>query len=158
MPYIFIIVEVYLYFVTSKKSQSVLAFEAMLVGLFINQIIGKLYFHNRPFMDHLGVVLTQHTPDSSFPSDHTTFMLSIAFSLLLYKKTRNLSYALIFLGFIGGFARVFEGVHYPFDIMGGALSGLVGAVLVFLFEDKFKPLNGLAISIISRLQRGIIKK
>ncbi len=158
MPYIFIIVEVYLYFVANKKSQSILAFEAMLVGLFINQIIGKLYFHNRPFMDHIGVVLTQHAPDSSFPSDHTTFMLGIAFSLLFCKKTRNLSYILIFLGFIGGFTRVFEGVHYPFDIIGGALSGLVGAILIFLLRDKLKLLNDLAISTTNRLQRGIMKK
>ena len=153
MPYAFIAIEVCLYFFGSKKKESVLAFEAMLIGLGVNQIIGLFYFHNRPFMDHLGILLHKHAPDSSFPSDHTTFMLSIAFLFLFCKRTRNLSYILILLGFIGGFARVFEGVHYPFDIIGGIGTGLVGAVTVFIFKTKLEPINNFIVKSIKGFKR-----
>ena len=153
MPYLFIAIEVYLYFFASRQKESVLAFEAMLIGLGINQIIGLFYFHNRPFMDHLGVLLHKHLSDNSFPSDHTTFMLSIAFSLLFYAKSRVVGAYLLIFGIIGGFARVYEGVHYPFDIVGGIITGLVGAIIIYTIKGYLEPLNNAVIKMIKGLKK-----
>ncbi len=139
--YVFVAVEIYLYFVKKRKNETVFAFWAMLLGITINQIIGLFYFHNRPFMDNLGVELIKHTAENSFPSDHTTFMLSLAFCLTLFKKTRIYGFFLIALGFLSGFARVFVGVHYPYDIIGGGAVGFVSAILIYIFKNKFQILN-----------------
>ena len=39
-----------------------------------------------------------------------------------------------------GFARVYAGVHYPLDIVAGALIGAVMTVLVFKLRDLLEPL------------------
>ncbi len=141
MPYLFIFIEIYLYFIAKYKDEAMFAFSSMLVGMFLSKFIAMFYFHNRPFMDDLGVILENHAPDSSFPSDHTTFMFCIAWSLIYFQKTKQLGSILIILGFIGGFARVFEGVHYPFDIFGAIIISFISASIVYLFKDKLQPIN-----------------
>jgi len=139
MPYIFIVLEIYLYFIVKKKNEAIFAFYSVVVSLGLNFIISLFYFHNRPFMDNLGVMLIQHTPENSFPSDHTTFLFAISFSLIFSKI--KYSYILLFFALLGGMARVYVGVHYPFDIVGGIFSGLFGAIIIYLFRDRLLFLN-----------------
>jgi len=139
MPYIFIVLEIYLYFIVKKKNEAIFAFYSVVVSLGLNFIISLFYFHNRPFMDNLGVMLIQHTPENSFPSDHTTFLFAISFSLVFSKI--KYSYILLFFALLGGMARVYVGVHYPFDILGGIFSGLFGATLIYFFKDRLLFLN-----------------
>jgi undecaprenyl-diphosphatase len=148
MPYVFIAVEIYLYFIKKLKDEAIFAFYAVVISLIISKIISLFYEHNRPFVDNLGVTLSEHAPDNSFPSDHTTFMLSIAFSLFFYSKTKKLGLILLSIGLVGGFARVFEGVHYPFDIVGALVTGYFGATIIYLYRDKFKMLNNIIIKIV----------
>ena len=137
-PYLFIGVEVYLYFIARKRHEALLAFYSVLLALLINQIVGLFYFHNRPFMDGLGTTIFQHVPENSFPSDHTTFMLAIACSLFLSPRTRKIGLFLIFAGIIGGSFRVFIGIHYPFDIMGSILIGAISAIIILLQAQRVK--------------------
>jgi len=94
-------------------------------------------------MDGLGTTILQHVPENSFPSDHTTFMLAIAWSLFFSVTTRQLGLSLIFIGIVGGSFRVLVGIHYPFDILGSILVGAISAIIVhlqiknLLFIDKY---------------------
>ena len=153
-PYLFIAVEVYLYFLSRKRHEALLAFYSMLLALSINQMIGLFYFHNRPFMDGLGTTLFQHVPENSFPSDHTTFMLAIACSLFFSPHTRKVGLLLIMVGIIGGSFRVFIGVHYPFDIMGGILVGTMSAIMIHLQAQKIKFID----QYIFKLEEKIFKR
>jgi len=139
MPYLFIMIEVYLYFFAKRKNEAIYAFFSVIVALLLNQIISLLYYHNRPFVDGVGTLLIKHSPDSSFPSDHTTFLFAIAFSLLLSKI--RLSSLLLVFALIGGLARVFVGVHYPFDILGGVLTGFLGAGFIYIIRDRVQIVN-----------------
>ena len=141
MPYLFIVIEVYLYFFTRKRESSLYAFYAVIVALVINQIIGLFYFHNRPFMDGIGTVLSSHLAESSFPSDHTAFMLAIAWTLFLSQNTKKLGLILIPIGIISATFRIFIGVHYPFDILGGIFTGLISAIMVLSIKEKLRPIN-----------------
>jgi undecaprenyl-diphosphatase len=152
MPFIFIGIEVWLYFFANKKKEAVFAFYSMLIALLISAIIKLFYFHNRPFMDGIGVLLTYHAPESSFPSDHTTFLFSIAFSYL-FSKLKKLALLSLFLAFLCGVARVYVGVHYPFDIMGGIFVGFIGAFVVFLLKDRLEFVN----EIIFKIEKKILK-
>jgi len=104
---------------------------AVILGLLLNFIISLFYFHPRPFMVHIGRVLILHRFDSSFPSDHTTFMLSIAFMLVYFKTTRTIGLILSLSGFVGGLSRVFCGVHWPGDILGSIAVSLAASLVVY---------------------------
>jgi len=139
MPYFFILLEVYLYFVAKKKKEAVFAFYSVIISLGISFLISLVYIHNRPFMDNLGTILIHHKPDTSFPSDHTTFLFAIAWSFVFF-RIRFWSLFLV-LAFIGGITRVYVGVHYPFDILGGMVVGLIGAGIIYIFRRKLEKLN-----------------
>jgi len=147
MPYIFIVVEIYIFFGLKRKNEAIFAFYAMLVGLFINQIIGLFYFHNRPFMDEVGTSLIHHASENSFPSDHTTFMMSIAIAIFMQKETKNLGKLLLLFAFFGGIARVFVGVHYPFDIIGSIFTATTGAFIVINLNKKLQKVNDIILKI-----------
>ena len=140
MPYIFIGIEVWLYFVAKRKKEAIFAFYSVVLAIIISKTIGVFYYHNRPFVDNLGVQLIQHKADSSFPSDHTTFLFAIAFSYLFF-RLKNLAIISLLLAFLGGIARVYVGVHYPFDIMGGIFVGFIASFIVFLLKDRLEFAN-----------------
>ena len=48
---------------------------------------------------------------------------------------------LLVLGVIGGLARVFCGVHYPFDIVGSIVVSCIAFILTWLLKDYLKQLN-----------------
>jgi len=155
LPYLFIFIEIYLYFVAKKKNEAIFAFNAMLISLLANQIIGLFYFHNRPFMDKIGYILISHSPENSFPSDHTTFMMAIAISLLWYKDTKIWGKVLFCLAFVGGFARVYVGVHYPFDIIGSITTAFVGAFIVYKIKHRLLFVNNYIFKIEKKFFRKI---
>ncbi|OQA51783.1 MAG: putative undecaprenyl-diphosphatase YbjG [candidate division WS2 bacterium ADurb.Bin280] len=93
-----------------------------------------IWFRPRPDLSVLGgQELLFHRPDYSFPSDHATalFALTFGFYLLGWKRGANwfLLYALLIT-----FFRVVAGVHFPLDIIGGAISGALGALLIYTFR------------------------
>ncbi|MFK5880872.1 MAG: undecaprenyl-diphosphatase [Sulfurospirillum sp.] len=145
MPFVFIGVLFYLWF-SNRKNEALYAGYATSLGVGINQLIGIFYFHNRPFMDHLGTTLLSHKAENSFPSDHTTFTVSIALMLLTFKPTRSLGIVATFLALWCGIARVYTGVHYPFDILGSIIVSIIAVVAVSLLESKLSRLNLLVIS------------
>ncbi len=143
MPVIVILALAILWILKGNNSRDVILYGiyAAIIGLVINYIIGLVYFHPRPFMIGLGTQLFQYPAETSFPSDHTTFMVSIALMLLYFKETRVYGVILLILGLIGGLARVFSGVHFPLDILGSIVVSIISTLIIFRFKDRFKPLN-----------------
>ncbi len=142
-PYIFILFLLYIWFFKKGKYKEIALFAgySAILGIVINFIISIFYFHARPFMDKIGNTLVAHNAENSFPSDHTTFMLSIAFVFLYFKETRFAGIILSILGLIGGFSRVFVGVHYPFDIFGSILVAIVSSYVILIFKEKLQKFN-----------------
>lgn len=148
LPLIFILVLIFLWFRNKEYKISVLyCVYSTILGLSLNFLITLLYFHPRPFMDKFGVLLTKHAPETSFPSDHTTFMLSIAFMFLYFKKTRTIGIILSMIALVGGISRVFIGVHYPFDIFGSIVVALISSYIIFISKEKLQKFNNLIINL-----------
>lgn len=127
---------------------------ACVLAYFLNLLLEHLIFEPRPFVNHHIHLLLTHPADASFPSDHTAWsfavvglLLFLTFPLLvsLWRRRNqgwhDLSFAalivplLLAVGAIViacsiGLARVYVGLHYPADILGGAIDGLIAALVV----------------------------
>jgi len=138
MPYLFILIIVYLWIVgcIDKKKSSFNSGLSVLLAMFTSYVISLFYYHSRPFVDQLGTQLVEHAPDSSFPSDHTTFIFSLSVMLLFNKSTRIIGIVLCFLSLISGLSRVFVGVHFPLDIFGAILVAIFSSAVVFQLQYK----------------------
>jgi undecaprenyl-diphosphatase len=112
------------------KMATASALAAATVAMLADQVIGHLWTRPRPFMAHAGAVdlLTAPNPDPSFPSDHAAVAFAIAVAVLFVSRRVGL----LFLTAAAAIAasRVALGVHYPSDVIAGALVGAGSAWFV----------------------------
>ena len=74
--------------------------------------------------------LVSHLPDNSFPSGHALFWVASVFALASFSR-RWLAWSAGALGIAMCIARVVAGIHYPGDILAGAVMGaLLAGVLL----------------------------
>lgn len=147
LPFVFIVLLIYLWFSNKENSRNnaLYATYASLLGLLINFFISLFCLHPRPFMDNIGITLIHHVPETSFPSDHTTFMLSISITLLFLKETKNIGIIFTLLGLLGGGLRVLCGVHYPFDICGSLIVSITSGVIIISIKKQLIKINKILI-------------
>ena len=77
---------------------------------------------------------------SSFVSGHTTTAFSFATMLLLltWKTKRwDLGWASMVLAVLVGLSRIYRGVHWPSDVVGGMFAGIAGGCLVYAVLSFF---------------------
>lgn len=104
-----------------------------LSGLFALLVIARIiyffYKEHRPAELKSSKVLIPVPTNPSFPSSHASFVFGFSFLLLFY----NLRLGLIFLFFslLVGLSRVFCGVHWFRDIVGGIIAGLLSGVIIY---------------------------
>jgi undecaprenyl-diphosphatase len=78
---------------------------------------------------------------SSFPSDHATFILSLATGIWLISKRAGVA-TLFYVIVLVLLPRIYLGLHYPTDIIAGAVIG----VLITLILHNNKTINKLAVT------------
>lgn len=135
LVYLLPIVLIWLWLIGHKKP----ALHALLVGLVswrgIAKLVAYLLPRARPSQNLIGVQeLVFHRPDASFPSDHLTFMISVAVALYLAREARP-AWLIFALAGLTAISRVALGVHYVGDVLVGAL---IGAVMALILE-RFRP-------------------
>ncbi|WP_242220897.1 undecaprenyl-diphosphatase [Bacillus cereus group sp. BfR-BA-01380] len=144
VPYVVIAFMLFLWFTANKEKRAEKQYTAMyivfscLLGLSINAILHLVYYHPRPFVAHHVHQLIPHPADSSFVSDHSVLVFSITCTLLL--RNDSWKYPVLVWAIIVGISRVFVGVHYPADVIGGALISYGASLLVMKFSKKLEPL------------------
>ena len=85
------------------------------------------FYNPRPFVQGLGRMLIEHYATTSFPSFHATFLFSLALPLLAQRSTRGTALAILLMGVTIAWARIFVGVHYPFDMAGAFVVSAIAA-------------------------------
>lgn len=95
----------------------------------IAQIIKALFPTLRPFeLNGLTPMVFLPSSDGAFPSGHAAAAFALATSVFLHNKKVGLLYEIGAV--IVGIARVLGNVHYPVDILGGAIVGIVVAFVI----------------------------
>ncbi len=148
----------------ARRAAVIWAGIACLIAYAINLLIEQFLFEPRPFVTHRVHLLITHAADSAFPSDHTSWAFAVVgvFLFLLlpacFKIWRNhpsehdqsrfiilvwpcfLTVVAVIMAFSIGLSRIFVGVHYPGDIIGGIIDGLLAAAIAtLLYHLLHKP-------------------
>lgn len=111
-----------------KKEVVVHAIFACLVAYAISELIKTFFPMLRPFQSSLSSPLTLTIPDDgTFPSSHSAVAFALSITILKHDRKVGILY-LIMAGLVG-IARIMAHVHYPLDIMAGALLGTVVSLL-----------------------------
>jgi len=119
-------------------------FSAFLARFVFVEIIRYFWPRPRPFMENQIHLLLEKTNQAAFPSGHAAFYFALSTALFLFLRKKYPTSKLSWL--VGIFfllscclmsvARVFVGVHWPSDILAGALLGILTAWLVNFFSTK----------------------
>jgi len=109
-------------------------------------ILNIYYFRPRPFAEYESVNLLFYRPtDSSFPSNPAGVAFAIAIGVWL--RNRRAGALLCCLAALFSFARVYTGVCYPLDVVGGALIGALCSYAIYWFLRLIEPLPTLVIKL-----------
>ena len=111
---------------------------AVILSMAILFALNAAFFRPRPFTTQPAILLLYHNTDSAFPSNAATLAFVLAFVVVLYN--RKAGALMLSLAACLGLSRIIVGVHYPLDIIGGALLGLSSALLARAAEPLYRPL------------------
>ncbi len=136
------------FIIIKRKAAALLILSASVGGGALTFILKSFFQRQRPS----AIVYLVNVDSLSFPSGHSTISAAIYLSLaallsLVYKKRVVRIYfisAASFLTFIIGYSRVYLGVHYPIDVIGGWSLGVAWASFCWLaaFYLQRKKLMG----------------
>ena len=106
--------------------------------LFVNVLAKNLFARTRPYEVIEGLTnIIEKQSDFSFPSGHTaaSFAFATAFCLCMPKRY---SVPVWILALLISLSRLYVGVHYPTDILGGAVIGAFCGLLAVWIVRKIK--------------------
>lgn len=131
----------FIYLIMKRKIEAfICTFMAMAIAMSADFIIMLFWQRPRPFISHGNEILTPITQglrvdSASFPSAHTYIAFAIATSIFLYGHKR-LGVLLFLLALTIAISRVGAGLHYPSDIIGGALLGIASGIFAYIIVSS----------------------
>ena len=134
LPYVLIVVFLALVFFSQYQKREklqilfVTGMSTLIARYGVVELIRFFYHRPRVFTD-LPVHQLLTSDKWSFPSGHATFFFAMATAVYLYNKKWGIGFFIA--ATLMGASRVIAGIHYPSDIVGGALIGAAVAFATF---------------------------
>jgi len=106
------------------------------LALLAAKVISELVDRARPFVvDPHGVHLfSGHAADPGFPSDHATGAFAVA--MAIYLRKRSWGVVALFAAALLAVGRVAIGVHFPSDVVAGAMLGCAAALALWIGQVR----------------------
>ncbi len=129
-----------------KKQSWIVILATILVIVFTDQISVHCFknvfmryrpSHNLDLADMVHIVNNYRGGLYGFISSHAANTFGLATFTALALKNRTYTYLILLWAIIVSYSRIYLGVHYPADIIGGATIGIILAFIVFLLFKKF---------------------
>ncbi|MFH1424033.1 MAG: phosphatase PAP2 family protein [Candidatus Nealsonbacteria bacterium] len=102
----------------------------------IAELIRLFWLRPRPFVENNVNLLVEVAAKPSFPSGHASVCFALSFVVYHYHKKAGIAF--FAASFLISIARVFVGVHWPLDILGGAVVGILAGWIIIKISQKFK--------------------
>ena len=111
---------------------------SMMIGLILgNGLLKNLVARQRPcWIDDSIHLLIANPKDFSFPSGHTLASFEAAITILLFNKKWGV--VALITAILIGISRLYLFVHFPTDVLAGAVLGTIIAVLVYNIGNKIE--------------------
>ncbi len=140
--YFIILIVAWLYWNYSKKEGFILTF-LFIVSSMVNTLMKAIFHTQRPFqkLDNFEAQRVHTAEGHSFPSGHTQGAATLFISLAMVFKNKTFTIVAITLAILVAVSRMYLGVHWPIDVIGGlALACLVIFILYnYLHKLYEKP-------------------
>ncbi len=152
---------VIVYWFTRTQENRRMVYHALLsaaLALGTNGLIGAIYHRDRPFVHHHVIQLISHEPSASFPSNHAAASFAIAMSIWLWRRKDGWFWFALAAAI--SFSRIWSGVHYPTDIVGGVILGSLCAIVIGKMMHSwgaFKKLSEFLIHFYENLEHKVWK-
>ena len=91
---------------------------------------------DNPISELVHLVNGKRSGSFSFPSCHAANSFGLAFMLMYLFRNRWLTAFILIWTVINSYSRIYLGVHYPTDLLAGAIVGATGATLMYLLLRK----------------------
>ncbi len=138
-----------------RRRCCILAFMGVVIASLISFVIGKLWFRNRPFTKDWRIWnFTGHKANASFPSNHTMNGAVVAMELL--KMGMPGSRLMALFAVVLAFTRLFAGMHYPTDLLGGVT--IAGCVHWALHRPQMSGVISFVTKLASKVSDWILKR
>lgn len=95
---------------------------AVLAKFGVVALIRLLFARSRPFVENHINLLIKEVDEPSFPSGHAAFFFAL--STVIYSYNKKAGVMAFIASLLISFSRVFVGVHWPSDILIGAVVGV----------------------------------
>ena len=140
---IWIIIGIILLFPRKTRRAALLSLVSLLVAhLLCNEVIKDYVCRVRPYEVVEGLTTLIAKPaDYSFPSGHA--MCSFAAAVVYFRhQPRRLGVPMLALAILIAVSRLYVGVHYPSDVIIGAILGtIIAAIFILIFGKRNRKMK-----------------
>jgi undecaprenyl-diphosphatase len=108
----------------------------------IKEVVGRLRpSHNPDFEGIIHLVNNRKSGQFGFVSSHAANTLGFALLCTLFFKNKIFSTIIFAWAIINCYTRIYLGLHYPLDIIGGSIVGFAVAIIIFSICKRFVKLQ-----------------